>query len=195
MIRKLILTAAAVALVCLMAATRTANAGDCAAGCAPAAPACCDSGMKKVCQPISDVKKVNKVVDSQGCEDFCVPHCSLTGGLFKWPKKKGCAEQPECNTAGTCDSCANGNCAKCGKVHTRKYLVIKVKTHEECVTKCVVGYEPCNTAKTCELPCAVKPCETTGIIEAPSPAMPTAPGPEKLPIAPMPEKKMQPEKH
>ncbi len=188
MIRKRLLAAAAVAMVCLLAATRTASAGDCPGSCptacpkespkpcAPPAPACCaDTGLKKVCQPITDVKKVTKTSYSDVCEDFCTPKCSLTGGLFSF-KKKCCAEKPECN------SCASGNCAKCGKVRVKKTLVIKFKTHEECVNKCVVGYEAC-APKACELPC---------VVEGSAPAVNPGPGAEKLPISPTPDKKMPP---
>ena len=80
-------------------------------------PANCDAGCK-VCCPVTEMKKVTKRVYSDTCEDFCLPRSSFLGGLFH----KDCAECKE---------------ASCGKVRTKKYLVVKIRTHEECITKCV----------------------------------------------------------
>ncbi len=73
----------------------------------------------KVCQPVSEVKKVPVRVYTSVCDDFCLLRPSFLGGLF-------------CN-----QDCAGCKDARCGPVHTKKFLVVKIRTHEECVTKCV----------------------------------------------------------
>jgi hypothetical protein len=76
-------------------------------------------GECKVCQPVTETKKVSKRVYTSVCEDFCLPRCSFLGGLI------GHSDCGECKDA------------KCGPVHAKKYLVVKIRTTEECVTKCV----------------------------------------------------------
>ena len=75
-------------------------------------------GECKVCQPTTEMKKVSKRVYSSVREDFCLPRPSFLGGLIG----SDCEAYKE---------------AKCGPVRTKKYLVVKIRTHEECGTKCV----------------------------------------------------------
>lgn len=100
----------------------------------------CDAGQCqgecKVCQPVTEKKKVSKRVYSSVCEDFCLPRCTFLGGLM-----------------GSCEECKE---ARCGPVHTKKYLVVKIRTHEECVTKCVPK-PACEPAATSVQPVAPVP--------------------------------------
>lgn len=89
----------------------------------------------KVCRPATETKKVATRVYTKSCEDFCLPRCSFLGGLFCRSK---------------CDDCKD---TKCGPVHTKKYLVVKFRTHEECVTKCAVR-------PACPAPAATPPVKT-----------------------------------
>jgi hypothetical protein len=91
-----------------------------------------ESGDCKVCQPVTETKKVATRVYTKSCEDFCLPRCSFLGGLF-------------CRS--NCDECKE---LKCGPVRTKKYLVVKIRTHEECVTKCV-------PKPSCETPVPIPP--------------------------------------
>jgi hypothetical protein len=76
-------------------------------------------GECKVCQPVTETKKVSKRVYTSVCEDFCLPKGSFLAGLI------GSSDCGECKEA------------KCGQVRTKKFLVVKIRTTEECVTKCV----------------------------------------------------------
>jgi len=73
--------------------------------------ACCPG--KTTCVPEKYMKKTTTVVYSSGCEPLCLCYFH---GLFK-----------------KCD-CESGHCER---PYTRKYLVKKVHTSEECATKCV----------------------------------------------------------
>jgi hypothetical protein len=145
-----------------------------AAGCC--APACEAPCLKKVCVPEQAVRTIDKRVYGDTCEDFCVPKCSLFGGLMKF----GGHKHDDCCEGGCShDSCESGSCPSCEHhVRTRKYLVVKIKHEEECYTKCNVGYEP-------EAPkCAHGACAAPGgcaetVILPPAAAMPPV---EKAPL-------------
>jgi hypothetical protein len=134
---------------------------DCVTECAPACPAPC-----KKCVPTTKTKTVTKVEYGSGCEDFCLPNCS--GMMFGGCGKKSCDSCNDCQTG-----CNDGTCHKCGKVKTRKYLIMKVKKHEECVPSCEVVED---YPQSC---CVQAPCGGA----APA-VMPTVPGTEKLPNKP-----------
>jgi hypothetical protein len=85
----------------------------------PCGVACCPT--KTVCVPEQYMKKTTKVVYSSGCEPLCLCYFH---GFFK-----GCG----------CDS------GHCERPYTRRYLIKKIETCEECATKCVPAQVP-----TCE---------------------------------------------
>lgn len=93
---------------------------------------CCHEGG--VCRATTETKKIEKRVYSDTCEQFCLPTCgSLFGGLLG----HGCGG--DCNNG----ACHDGNCNQCSGPHTKKYLVVKIKHEEKCVTKCVVDHAGC----------------------------------------------------
>jgi hypothetical protein len=101
-----------------------------------------DGGDCKVCQPVTETKKVATRVYTNSREDFCLPRCSFLGGLFCRSK---------------CDDCKE---TKCGPVRTKKYLVVKIRTHEECATKCVpkpVCETPIQLAPAAKAPLSPRP--------------------------------------
>jgi hypothetical protein len=85
--------------------------------------------LKKVCVPQPGKKTITKTVYGDKCVDFCLPKCSLGGGLFS----KGC-----------CDS---GECADCEKPRTKKVLIKKTKSCGE------VDVINCKVETTCEPAC------------------------------------------
>jgi hypothetical protein len=122
------LTCAALALGAVallgLAPGRARADGECAS------EACAAPCLKKVCIPETAVRTNERRVYGEDCEDFCVPKCSLFGGLFRL---KGHGH----------DDCESGQCASCEHcVRTRKSLVVKIKHEEECYTKCSPGYVP-----------------------------------------------------
>lgn len=124
----------------LLAITQIAVAGDypeIVAGCCPA------GSCRKVCRPTVESKKVSTRVYDSACEDFCLPKCSLFGGLFG---HKGCRGDG-----------ADSACAKCEHPRMRKYLVVKIRHHEECENKCVVDREVCPVVMPCLQPGAEAP--------------------------------------
>lgn len=137
-IRHSIPAALAVAALGLFGLARNPAAADNAVietgSCPTVHSGCCDDGGHKVCRPTVETKDVSKRVYSSGCEDFCLPKCPLLGKLFGG---SGC--------------CADGACHDCEKPRMRKYLVLHVRHHEECVPKCVVDYPCCPTA-SCSAP-------------------------------------------
>ncbi len=170
------------------------------AACAPAAcaPEACETPLKKVCVGEKATREKTRRVYGESCEDFCVPKCSLFGGLSLFGHKHGdCAD-------GSCGGCADGGCTaegctSCERcVRTRKYLVVKVKREEECYNKCHVEYQPdepkCKTSlfHSTSSACADGAClppvaGCAGVVTtAPPPA--TMPPVEKVP-APKEEKK------
>src|SRR5262249_50924345 len=116
---------------------------------------CCTDGCcRKVCRPTTETKQVTTRCYDDTCEDFCLPRCSLIGGLFH---HRSC-----CGDSG-------GGCASCEHhVRTRKFLIVRERTHEECVNKCVVEHEA---------PCAAPCCPA-------SPCVQPAPAPVIIPPAP-----------
>jgi hypothetical protein len=66
----------------------------------------------KVCRPVCETKTVTTKCYSAKCEEFCLPPCSPLGWLF-------------------------GGCSECGRVRTKRLLVVKLQKSEEQVTKCV----------------------------------------------------------
>jgi hypothetical protein len=93
-----------------------------------------------VCVPYTKTRQVEKRCYTDTCEQFCLPKCSLLGGLFG-----GC---------GSCGGCGDGSCGagscgadhECGHVRTKKYLIVKIKHEEECVPACKV--------ESCAAPCS-----------------------------------------
>src|SRR5262249_36590626 len=140
MMRKL--SAAGLAMIGLVAFLQLASAqAPSPAAAPPAPPSCGDCCAEKVCRPTVEKKTVFKRVYDDSGEDRCLPKCSrhsLLGHLFGG----GCGDD--------CDQGCGGCEGSCGKVRTRKYLVVKQCKHDECVTKCVVEQVP-------HAPCAA-PC-------------------------------------
>ena len=137
--RKQMLSAAAVVFALLGLATPRALASD--AACPIAGPDCCE---KKVCAPTTKtwtrpITRFNMV-----CEDFCRPPCCYFGHLFGG---KCCSDEKNC----------------CGKVRTRKVLIIKVRKEEHVLPDCVPAVQPCEApcpapaapacAPACPAPC------------------------------------------
>ena len=137
---------------------------DCAPTCAPACPkTCIKDTCNKVCVPTEKKKIVEKVIYSSGCEHFCLPNCSGMIGCGK----KSCDSCKSCQTG-----CNDGTCHKCGKVKTRKYLIIRVERHEECVPACVAV----------DAPACAPACKSVVVECAPAKkaeALPTPPRTEK----------------
>ena len=164
-----------------------------AAAAAPAAPvvmapplvpaACCaapcEEHLKKVCVGETATRPKTTRVYGESCEDFCTPKCSFFGGLLGGHGHKdcGCAD-------GGCGGCSDGHCTDCEHhARVRKYLVVRIKTEEECYNKCHVEYQP-EEAKCCKTPlfhkqgcCAEGGC--AGVILPPASA--PMPPVEKLP--------------
>jgi hypothetical protein len=166
MIRQWIPIALAVAALGLFGLSQKAAAADnmvIPAGCCPTGHSgCCDDGSHKVCRPTVENKDVPKRVYSSVCEHFCLPKCSCLGGLF------GCS-----------DCCAeDGACHDCEKPRTRKYLVLHIRHHEECVPKCVVENQCCPT------PCC--PAPFIGKPSGPGTPMPAPPAGAPKAVQPMP---------
>jgi hypothetical protein len=90
---------------------------------------CCDDDCNKTCRPTVETRDVATRCYGSRCEDFCLPKCSHPFRCFGW---SSCA-----------DGCAGGACHDCEKPRTRKYLVLYIHHHEECVPKCVVESQPC----------------------------------------------------
>jgi hypothetical protein len=113
-----------------------------------AGPGCCG---KKVCTQVNEEKTVPRTEWSGVCEDFCKPPCCWFGCLFGG---KDC----------------------CGKVCTRRILVIRVPKEKKCVPTCVPTY-PCT--QTCGTGCCTS--EVVHVDSAPSGPAPSAnragPGP------------------
>jgi hypothetical protein len=146
MVRKMLTSALAFAALGLLGFASLTRAGD----------DCCPT--KKTCESVTETKKVSKRVYDNECYDKCYPKCGLSvfvTGLFKGWRTNDC-----CDTCNSCASC-EGKCA-C-KPRNEKYLLIKIRTHEECVHKCV----------------PVEQCCTTGCEAAP--AAPAGPKPEIIP--------------
>ena len=127
MSRRLPLLAAMLGLLATAQPSRAGHhAKDCAAPCEPCPPA-----TRKTCVPEPDQKKVTKTVYDCECEDFCLPKCPK---FSLHSHKKGCDKD--------CGGCADGACASCEKPRTRKVLIKKFVTHEECGVKCSVQEVP-----------------------------------------------------
>jgi hypothetical protein len=96
--------------------------------CPTADPDCCG---KKVCCPTTKTWTRPRTEFGMVSEDFCLPPCCWFGGLF----------------GGKCCS-GEQNC--CGKVRTRRVLIIKVRKEEHRLPDCVPACAPA--------PCGVAPC-------------------------------------
>jgi hypothetical protein len=132
------LFSSALAILGLLGLTQVAAAQVPAASCGAPCPCPC---QEKVCQRITEKKTVETTCYDDVCEDYCYARCSLMGLLH-----------------GGCGSCEDG---KCSHLRTKKYLVIRVHKHDECVSKCVpVVVEPSCPA----------PCYTPAPMMAPPPA-------------------------
>jgi hypothetical protein len=144
--------------------------------------------LKKVCIPGTATRTNERRVYGETCEDFCLPKCSLGGGLL------GHHKEP-CDACPT-EGCDGGSCGSCEHhVRTRKYLVVKVKHEEETYTQCTPGYAPAE--EKCRAPlfghkqacaegaclppagCADAPLPSTG---APHARMPSANGDGPAPM-------------
>jgi hypothetical protein len=108
----------------------------------------CDDDCHKACRPVTETKDVAKRCYGSRCEDFCLPKCSCLGHLFGHSGCSGCS-----------DGCEEGACHDCEKPRTRKYLVLYIHHHDECVPKCVVEYQCCPT-----------PCCPAPVLGTPVPA-------------------------
>jgi hypothetical protein len=164
MFRNLLHSAAAIAAFGLLGFSQVARAQDCDGGCCNAG--CCKTG----CTSVPNVKKVKVHCYNDVCQDLCVPGCDLhqlCSGLFKgWH----CVDYCGCHGNAACES-GCGDCAegKCKKVHCQqKFLVVKVRTHEETGRKCVSDSCPAGSA-----------CTTLPMQMAPPP--PPGKGPEAIP--------------
>jgi hypothetical protein len=170
MIRHSIPAALAMAALGLFGLTRSAAAADntvIQTGCCSAVHSgCCDDGCRKVCRPTVEPKDVAKRVYSSDCEDFCLPKCPLLGKLF----------------GGSDCCCADAACHDCGKPRMRKYLVVHIRHHEECVPKCQVEY--CCPTPCCPTPCC--PAPVVGAPPAPGTILPAPGAPAPAPAKPMP---------
>jgi hypothetical protein len=108
----------------------------------PAGPCCAAEGccQEKMCIPSPVQKKVTLRHYGVKCEDFCLCKPTFLGGLFNLHEAlekdrdlyvgRGPCDQP-CSECGGCDSCGN-----CGCPHVKKFLLIHLRTHEECEIKC-----------------------------------------------------------
>lgn len=130
--RKILTARLALAACGLLGIASFGYAGDCSV---IVESGCADGCGAKVCRPVVETRKVGKRVYDDICEDFCLPRCSLFSGLFG---HKNC--------------CDEGHCAACGNVRTKKYLIVKIRNHEECVNKCVVEQACCQPAAPCCVP-------------------------------------------
>lgn len=136
------------------------------AACCPSVP-CEEPCFKKVCVPSTDVRKVDKRCYGEVCEDFCVPKCSLTGGLMHLHGHK----HDDC---GACPAECAAPCASCEHhVRERKYLVVRIKKEEEVINKCHVEYQPeepkCKHSlfghkKACDEGACLPPVECAGAV-------------------------------
>jgi hypothetical protein len=138
MVRKMFTLALAAVGLGMLGLTAVARAGDCCDDCGSCRKQKCDQ-----CCSVTETKNVSKRVYDSECKPLCMPHCtlkcvahSLTSG---WKTPSDC-DGPPC-----CDDC---NACGCKKVCKQKFLIIKIKHHEECVHKCIAT-EPCCPA-TCE---------------------------------------------
>jgi hypothetical protein len=86
------------------------------------AGACCDQA-KIVCVPENYTKKTINFVYCSGCEPVCL--CYFRG-LF-----------------GCCGGCEGGHCEA---PYTRRFLIVKIRPCEQCVTKCVPVQTPAGCA-------------------------------------------------
>lgn len=158
MFRKLLSSAAALAVLGLLGFAQFASADD-----------ACDAGCGKTkCESVTETKIVKVHCYTSTCEEMCLCKGCLLQGLFKgwWPPQNYCG----CNS-GACAACDAGcdcaGCDKCSHPINRKFLVVKIKAHEETVRKCV----PTCCATGCAAPAAVVPApKAPEVIPAPKPA-------------------------
>ena len=90
-----------------------------------------------VCVPTTEIKKIDKRIYSDTCEQFCLPKCPLFGFLGG----HGCGGCGHDCHDGACHE--GGTCHQCEHIRTRKYLVVKIKKEEQCVAACKVEHEAC----------------------------------------------------
>jgi hypothetical protein len=101
---------------------------------------------QKVCRSTTEVKKTDKRVFGYACEDFCLPKCTWATLMHG-----GCCD---------CTCCED-------KVRCRKFLVVKIRKEEKCVTKCVV--------ETASSPCSAVPASPKPTEAVPVPKLTTPP--------------------
>ncbi len=90
----------------------------------------CAAGCCKTCQPVQRIVKVTKRVYGEKCEEFCVCKPTFLGGLFNL--REAIAKDNGAYQGNCC------GCGVCGQPHTKKYLVIRNRVHEECQQKCEI---------------------------------------------------------
>src|SRR5438309_1299336 len=111
---------------------------------------CPDACPEKVCHRVTENKTISVRKYDDLCEDICYPRCGFFS-LF----------------GGCCDDCADG---KCSAVRTKKYLLVKIRKHDECVSKCV----PSVAEPACPAPC-YGPAPGIAPLPAPLPPPKSAP--------------------
>jgi hypothetical protein len=133
---------------------------------------CCDDDCHKACRPVVETKDVAKRCYGSRCEDFCLPKCSsCLGRCF--------------GGSGCSDGCGEGACHDCEHPRTKKYLVLYIRHHEECVPKCVVEYQSCPTSgcPTSGCPAPVMGMPPAGGAPQPTPAMGIPRAGQPMPMA------------
>jgi hypothetical protein len=182
MIRYSIPAALAIGTLALFGLTQNVAAADnviVQSGCCSTGPGvCCDDGCHKGCRPTVEKKDVSTRCYGSRCEDFCLPKCSHLCHLF--------------GSSGCTDCCEDGACHDCEHPRTRKYLVLYIHHHEECVPKCVVVESP-PVCSPCPPTCTPAPARDVPHLGTPPVPARIQPPPgaqvwyEKLPAAPMPK--------
>jgi len=143
--------------------------------------ACCtepceEPHLKKVCVGEKATRPKTTRVYGEICEDFCVPKCVGHG------HGHGHDDCGDCSSGG----CSDEGCTECEHhARTRKYLVVRIKTEEECYTKCHVEYQvkekKCKAPKCHDEGCCNPGC--AGVVVTPGTPVQVSPLPpmEKLP--------------
>jgi hypothetical protein len=138
--------------------------GGCAVDGACAVDGCC---QEKMCVPTPTKKKVVLRHYDDKCEDFCVCKPTFLGGFINLREAlekdrnlyvgRGPCDQ-NCDECGGCGCCGN-----CGCPRVKKYLLIKLRTHEECPNTCQIAPSVCEGAP------AVVPAAPAVVPAAPMP--------------------------
>jgi hypothetical protein len=125
----------------------TGPTGAAAPGCVcPETPCCVPS--KTICCPEGYVKKTTQFVYCSGCEPLCLCY------FHNW-------------CAGLCGSCGGCESGHCEHPYTRRFLIRKVRTCEECATKCVPVTVPVCDQGPCGPGCCAGPAAAHGVVVIP----------------------------